>query len=217
MGALTGGVMGGLAYGAGQAVGAVKNIIKGSNSTTKPGHISEIAKKNLSDIGNKSEPQLDLGDGDVYELLKKHGITPTLSDEERAAADAYGLVAKKTTDTTATNSVKETQSKEFLEWLNKGNADNKVYFGEKDGKALYTGITKQSTQARLRQHQNSGKELDQLVPQFSDLTRNQARSIEQYYIENGPNELNKINSISPKNKHYHASQEWAKQYIKSNQ
>ena len=217
MGALTGGVMGGLAYGAGKAVGAVKNIIKGSNSTTKPGHISEIAKKNLSDIGNKSEPQLDLGNGDVYELLKKHGITPTLSDEERAAADAYGLVAKKTTDTTATNSVKETQSKEFLEWLNKGNADNKVYFGEKDGKALYTGITKQSTQARLRQHQNSGKELDQLVPQFSDLTRNQARSIEQYYIENGLNELNKINSISPKNKHYHASQEWAKQYIKSNQ
>ena len=217
MGALTGGAMGGLAYGAGKAVGAVKNIIKGSNSTTKPGHISEIAKKNLSDIGNKSEPQLDLENGDVYELLKKHGITPTLSDEERATADAYGLVAKKTTDTATTNSVKETQSKEFLEWLNKGNADNKVYFGEKDGKALYTGITKQSTQARLRQHQNSGKELDQLVPQFSDLTRNQARSIEQYYIENGPNELNKINSISQKNKHYHASQEWAKQYIKSNQ
>lgn len=216
-GAVAGGAMGGLAYGADKAIGAVKNVIKGSSSSPKPGHITEVAKKNLADIGNKSEPQLDLGNGDPYELLKKRGIPTTLSDEERAAADAYGLVAKKTTGATSTNSVKDTQSKEFIEWLNKGNTDNKVYFGEKDGEALYTGIIKQSTQARLRQHQNSGKDLDQLVPQFSDLTRNQARAIEQYYIKNGPNDLNKINSISPNNKYYHEAKEWAKQYINSNQ
>lgn len=48
----------------------------------------------MADIGNKSEPQLDLGNGDPYELLKKRGIPTTLSDEERVAADAYGLVAK---------------------------------------------------------------------------------------------------------------------------
>ena len=53
-----------------------------------------MATKNLSDIGNKSESQLDIGNGDPYELLKKHGIEPTLSEEERAAADAYGLIAK---------------------------------------------------------------------------------------------------------------------------
>ena len=93
-GAVAGGAMGGLAYGADKAIGAVKNVIKGSSSSPKPGHITEVAKKNLADIGNKSEPQLDLGNGDPYELLKKRGIPTTLSDEERAAADAYGLVAK---------------------------------------------------------------------------------------------------------------------------
>lgn len=93
-GAVAGGAMGGLAYGADKAIGAVKNVIKGSSSSPKPGHITEVAKKNLADIGNKSEPQLDLGNGDPYELLKKRGIPTTLSDEERVAADAYGLVAK---------------------------------------------------------------------------------------------------------------------------
>lgn len=44
--------------------------MKGSSSSPKPGHITEVAKKNLADIGNKSEPQLDLGNGDPYELLK---------------------------------------------------------------------------------------------------------------------------------------------------
>ena len=93
-GAVAGGAIGGLAYGADKAIGAVKNVIKGSSSSPKPGHITEVAKKNLADIGNKSEPQLDLGNGNPYELLKKRGILTTLSDEERAAADAYGLVAK---------------------------------------------------------------------------------------------------------------------------
>ena len=56
--------------------------------------MTELGKIILSHIGNKSEPQLDLGNGDPYELLKKRGIPTTLSDEERTAADAYGLVAK---------------------------------------------------------------------------------------------------------------------------
>lgn len=94
-GAVTGGVLGGLTYGAGKAIGVVKDLVKGSSSSATSGHITEMATKNLSDIGNKSESQLDIGNGDPYELLKKHGIEPTLSEEERAAADAYGLVAKK--------------------------------------------------------------------------------------------------------------------------
>ena len=48
MGALTGGAMGGLAYGADKAIGTVKNVIKGSSSSPKPGHITEMATKNLS-------------------------------------------------------------------------------------------------------------------------------------------------------------------------
>jgi len=50
MGALTGGAMGGLAYGADKAIGTVKNVIKGSSSsTTSPGHITEMAKKDLTE------------------------------------------------------------------------------------------------------------------------------------------------------------------------
>lgn len=39
------------------------------------------------------------------------------------------------------------------------------------------------------------------------------RAIEQYRIENGPNNLNKINSISPDNKYYKDSIDWAKNYL----
>ena len=87
----------------------------------------------------------------------------------------------------------------FDEWLNKGNADNKVYFGvDKNGNANYTGITKQAKDARLAQHNRNGKDFFDLEIQYDNLTRNQARAIEQYFIENGPNELNKINSIGGK-------------------
>ena len=114
-GAVAGGAMGGLAYGADKAIGAVKSVIKGSSSSPKSGHITEVAKKNLADIGNKSEPQLDLGNGDPYELLKKRGIPTTLSDEERVAADAYGLVAKKQVHGNSKNSTKIQHGYEIYE------------------------------------------------------------------------------------------------------
>lgn len=101
----------------------------------------------------------------------------------------------------------------FDDWLSKGATDNKVYFGMKDGTAQYTGITKQTKNARLNQHNNAGKGFDDLDIQYEGLTRNQARAIEQYYIENGPNALNKINSISPNNKYYQDAMNWAKQYL----
>lgn len=51
--------------------------------------------------------------------------------------------------------------------------------------------------------------------QYDNLTRNQARAIEQYFIgdPNGPNELNKINSIGPNNKYYQDALDWAEQYL----
>ena len=101
----------------------------------------------------------------------------------------------------------------FDDWLNKGSADNKVYFGIKDDIPQYTGITKQTLDARLSQHNANGKGFDILNIQYEGLTRNQARAIEQYYIENGPNALNKINSISPNNKYYQDAMNWAKQYL----
>lgn len=81
------------------------------------------------------------------------------------------------------------------------------------GELQYTGITKQTLGARLSQHNASEKGFQRLEEQFSNLTRNQARAIEQYFIENGPNELNKINSISPKNKYYQDAMNWAKNYL----
>ena len=47
-GAISGGILGGPTYGAGKAIGAVKDLVKGSSSATKPGHITEMATKDLS-------------------------------------------------------------------------------------------------------------------------------------------------------------------------
>lgn len=106
-------------------------------------------------------------------------------------------------------------STEFKSWLNKGTNETSVYFAKKDGKYVYTGITKQPLEKRLYQH-NHGKNVkgfSKLDEQFGNLTRNQARAIEQYFIENGPNAMNKINSIDPSKKYYSAAMEWAKQFL----
>jgi len=103
----------------------------------------------------------------------------------------------------------------FNNWLNKGSSDNSVYYGIDDntGDAVYTGITKQDLESRLYQHNRQGKNFEKLSEQYIDLTRNQARAVEQYLIENGhANKLNKINSISPKNKMYDEAMKWAEKY-----
>lgn len=104
-------------------------------------------------------------------------------------------------------------SDNFLGWLNRGENNNVVYFGIKNGKAVYTGITKQVVSARLAQHNQKGKGFSSLEVQHSELTRNQARSVEQYYIDHGPNELNKINSISPLHKFRSSADQWALKYL----
>ncbi|WP_273228340.1 hypothetical protein, partial [Geosporobacter ferrireducens] len=107
-------------------------------------------------------------------------------------------------------------SDDALKWLNKGDADNIVYHGIKNGEEVYTGITKQELAKRLYQHNYSGKNLDDLVEQISGLTRNQARAVEQYLIENSTaNALNKINSISPSHKYYDEAMRWAEEFINS--
>ena len=90
-----------------------------------------------------------------------------------------------------------------------------VYFGfDKNNNPKYTGITKQTKEARLAQHNRNGKDFLRLEIQYDNLTRNQARAIEQYFIENGPNELNKINSIGKNNKYYQDAMNWAEQYLR---
>lgn len=104
----------------------------------------------------------------------------------------------------------------FETWLNKGASDNKVYFGiDKNGNFVCTGITKQSKNARLRQHQNNGKPFGDLVAQYDGLTRNQARAIEQYFIgkPNGPNDFNEINSIRINHRYYDDAHNWAMEFL----
>ena len=100
--------------------------------------------------------------------------------------------------------------------MNKGNADNKVYYGIKEGKPQYTGITKQTFDARLNQHNRNGKGFSYLKDVYpgQTFTRNQARALEQYDIVNGPNALNKINSISPNRKHYDDAMNSPADYIR---
>ena len=115
-----------------------------------------------------------------------------------------------------TNPFFNNDKKAFEEWLNAGAKNNQVYFGVIKGKYEYTGITKQSLPRRLSQHRQRGKNFDVLYLKHSNLTRNQARAIEQYYIENGPNKLNKINSISKDSQYYNDAMKWAIKYIKKN-
>ena len=135
-----------------------------------------------------------------------YGITAFKKDADK------GKEAKEA-DSKAAESGSGSSISEFDAWLNKGASDNKVYFGIKNGEAQYTGITRQTLNARLSQHNASGKGFQRLEEQFSGLTRNQARAIEQYYIENGPNNLNKINSISSNHRFYQEAINWAKQYL----
>lgn len=59
------------------------------------------------------------------------------------------------------------------------------------------------------------KPFDNLEEIVGELTRNQARAVEQYFIENGPNQYNKINSISPRFKFYEEALEWAREFLEA--
>jgi len=107
-------------------------------------------------------------------------------------------------------------SDDALTWLTKGDADNVVYYGLQNGEEVYTGITKQDLAKRLYQHNYGGKNLDDLVAQVEGLTRNQARAVEQYLIENGSaNALNQINSISTSHRFYDDAKKWAEEFLKT--
>ena len=110
---------------------------------------------------------------------------------------------------------------QFIAWLNKGNNDTSVYFGVEGGVEKYVGITRQNLETRRMQHNcrsnKHRKNFSELKDKFNSLTRNQARSIEQCFIEmeSGPNELNLRNSISPSHRFYNQAKVWAKEYIES--
>lgn len=106
---------------------------------------------------------------------------------------------------------------DFVDWLDDGAANNAVYHGVlQTGELVYTGITRQTIAQRLYQHLASGKPFARLETIVDGLTRNQARAIEQYFIEQGMNLYNKINSISPSSQFYEDAMKWAAVFISNN-
>ena len=195
------------------AKGTKQAIKAGKKAAQKAG---EKAAKNATEKAAKKAAK--------KKLAKEAGKEAAEKGAEKAAKEAAEKATEKTAKETAEKTAKEAAEKGgksgsksstpgFDDWLKKGSADNKVYFGVKDDIPQYTGITKQTLDARLSQHNANGKGFDNLNIQYEGLPRNQARAIEQYYIENGPNALNKINSISPNNKYYQDAMNWAKQYL----
>ncbi len=106
-------------------------------------------------------------------------------------------------------------SPEFIEWLNKGEANNSVYKAvTSQGDLIYTGITKQPIKRRLYQHQLSGKPFDELKVIHQGLTRNQARAIETYRIlTDGTSQINQILSISKQHRFFDEAMKWAKIFL----
>ena len=179
-------------------VDKVADILQSSKAGQKILNLAKKAQGYFEDLTCKNKQQLSTT---LYQL------TDESSNVQRNLARTYA-------DTKNLPKLTTSSSKQFVDWLNKGESNNVVYFGIQDSAdAVYTGITRQSPKIRLQQHNHNGKSFSDLAVQYKDLTRNQARALEQYYIEHGPNALNKINSISPNATYYKEAMQWAENYI----
>lgn len=103
----------------------------------------------------------------------------------------------------------------FEQWLNKGAANNTVYKGVQGDNEVYTGITRQSLEKRLYQHNHyKHKDYSILTPKYTGLTRNQARSIETYLIlTDGKSIDNEILSIARNHRFFADAMAWAKKAV----
>ena len=79
-GAVAGGTMGGLAYGADKALGTLNNLIKGSPKP-EPGHITEMATRNLNSADDVEIPLLEDKRAGQLLLEDKHAGQPLLEDK----------------------------------------------------------------------------------------------------------------------------------------
>ena len=217
-GAVTGAFTGGLTGGLGAASSSVTNSLVRHGVDT----VGETVIDTISDAtqGGQITPT------SIGTSLLLNAVTEGVSSRTVGAPKADVVTTKPTTGGRLPMTVDNLQmfakkpkvnlvtSKDnhFNNWLNKGDFDNTVYFAMKNNEPVYTGITKQSLEKRQNQHVKAGKDIDMLVPVYDNLTRNQARAHEQNLIENpigNSNKLNKINSISPKNKFHDEAIMWA--------
>ena len=157
----------------------------------------------------------------VYNFEVEDYHTYYVSEQKVLVHNMCAMTAKNTAaSTTVDKTVARSASNDpkFEIWLNKGEANYSVYHGMVGNEAKYVGITKQDLELRRMQHKyakSNPKIFDDLKQKHQGLTRNQARALEQYYIEmrGGPNELNLINSISPKHRFAKQAEAWAKNYL----
>jgi hypothetical protein len=84
-----------------------------------------------------------------------------------------------------------------------------VYLGSRGGQAVYVGITKNISKRTYAHMKKIG--LDSFAIIERNLTRRQARGIEQKIIENNPLFINKINSIT---NHLRRMRPWHKNAMK---
>ena len=101
----------------------------------------------------------------------------------------------------------------FGEWINKGGSGYSNYISD-----VYTGITN-NFDRRVREHAGTKGQL-RTLPNTGNLTRNQARSVEQAIIHHrelgGMKGKNAINSISPKRAIYDDAVAWGEDWIRKN-
>jgi RHS repeat-associated protein len=97
--------------------------------------------------------------------------------------------------------------------LSGGAADTYVYFGSRNGKNVYTGITN-NVGRRTSQHGDRFDGLRQITD--APVTRGQARSIEQALIVRNPGFQNVRNSISPNHAYYDDAVSWGESWLKQN-
>ena len=127
--------------------------------------------------------------------VMKAGITPLLGAISGVIKNAAGNVPA----SLLRNTTGRFLSKEYS-----------VYFGMRGGKAVYTGITRQSLAQRLAQH---GDRFTSLQEVATNLTRRQARAVEQALIERNPNFENVINSISANRVWYNDVMTWGRAFL----
>ena len=105
-GAISGGILGGLTYGAGKALSAVKDLVKGKSSSTKPGHITEMATKKLDYTSENEAPLLTQTDQSSASKVTARNNSASISDNNIESVAAGNNTTKSTTATKQGNNIK---------------------------------------------------------------------------------------------------------------
>ena len=105
-GAISGGILGGLTYGAGKALSAVKDLVKGKSSSTKPGHITEMATKKLDYTSENEAPLLTQTDQSSASKVTARNNSASISDNNIESVAAGNNTTKSTTASKQGNNVK---------------------------------------------------------------------------------------------------------------